>query len=75
MVELPGILEQYHNPGQGIQSRLKNVSLVFGRIRDSGLLFKPEKCTFFQDKVKYLQHIVSRHGVSLDQLKVEKVNK
>ena len=34
----------------------------------------PKKCAFFQEKVKYIGHIVSRDGIEPDPAKVEKVN-
>ena len=37
------------------------------------LAFKATKCAFFQDRVNYLGNVVSRNGVSVDQLKVNKV--
>ena len=59
--------------GKDFKSHLENLSLVLQRIKDAGLRLKTTKCAFFQDRVNYLGHVVSRDGVSVDQLKVNKV--
>ena len=59
--------------GKNFKSHLENLSLVLQRIKDAGLRLKATKCAFFQDRVNYLGHVVSRDGVSVDQLKVNKV--
>ena len=35
-------------------------------LRDAGLRLKPFKCSFFQQEVKYLGHVISRTGISTD---------
>ena len=59
--------------GKDFKSHLENLSLVLQRIKDAGLRLNTTKCAFFQDRVNYLGHVVSRDGVSVDQLKVNKV--
>ena len=59
--------------GKDFKNHLENLSLVLQRIKDAGLRLKATKCAFFQDRVNYLGHVVSRDGVSVDQLKVNKV--
>ena len=59
--------------GKNFNDHLTNIQSVFQRIRDAGLKLKPTKCMFFQEKVDYLGHVVSRSGVSVDPTKVEKV--
>ena len=59
--------------GKDFQSHLENLSLVLQRIKDAGLRLKATECAFFQDRVNYLGHVVARNGVSVDQLKVNKV--
>lgn len=43
---------------------------VLQRLRENGLKLSPEKCKFFQSRVRYLGHIVSRDGVETDPEKV-----
>ena len=59
--------------GKDFKSHLENLSFVLQRIKDAGLQLKATKCAFFQDRVNYLGHVVSRDGVSVDQLKVNKM--
>jgi len=46
---------------------------VFERLRGAGLKLKPFKCAFLQPEVKYLGHIVGRHGVATDPEKVRAI--
>ncbi|PVD35568.1 hypothetical protein C0Q70_02531 [Pomacea canaliculata] len=52
---------------------LERVERVLDRLRDCGLKLNPKKCTFAQDRVKYVGHIVSAAGVETDPEKCEKV--
>ncbi|KRZ71102.1 Retrovirus-related Pol polyprotein from transposon 17.6 [Trichinella papuae] len=42
---------------------LENFDEVFSRLQGAGLKIKPTKCQLFQEKVKYLGHVVARDGV------------
>lgn len=44
---------------------------VLNRLKEYGLKLSLEKCKFFQTSVRYLGHIVSRHGVKTDPQKIE----
>ena len=46
---------------------------VFQRLRERNLKLKHSKCTFMCDRVKYLGHIISSDGVSLDPEKVRAI--
>ena len=59
--------------GKTFDEHLHNLSAVFKRIEEASLKLKPGKCLFFQEKVQYLGHIVSREGITPDADKVEKV--
>ena len=59
--------------GRTFDEHLSNLREVFQRVRDAGLKLKPAKCAFFQEKVFYLGHEVSRKGVATDPTKVDRV--
>ena len=59
--------------GKTFDEHLHNLSAVYKRIEGAGLKLKPAKCLFFQEKVQYLGHIVSREGITPDSDRVEKV--
>ena len=59
--------------GRTFDEHLRNLRTVFERLRESGLRLKPSKCFFFQHKVQYLGHVISREGVATDPSKTEKV--
>lgn len=48
---------------------------IFSRFHEANLMFKPQKCFFFCTSVKYLGHIVTRHGVSPDPSKLAAVHR
>ena len=52
--------------GKNFEDHLYNLELVFDRIKEAGLKVKPTKCSFFKEQVKYLGHIVSKHGIATD---------
>ena len=59
--------------GKNFNDHLQNIHLVFQRIRNAGLKLQPPKCKFFQKEVTYLGHIVTHDGISVDPIKVDKV--
>ena len=56
--------------GKSFDEALKNLTLVFERLRQAGLRLKPSKCSLFQSSVKFLGHMVSSEGVSCDPDKI-----
>ena len=59
--------------GKNFEDHLYNLELVFDRIKEAGLKVQPTKCSFFKEQVKYLGHIVSKHGIATDPDKTTKV--
>ena len=53
-------------------SRLRE---VFQRFHNANLKINPAKCSFFQTKVQFLGHIVSKDGLQVDPEKVDVVKK
>jgi len=60
--------------GTDFETTLKNLSMVFDRLRDAGLKLKVKKCHLFQKQVAFLGHVVSGDGISCDPGKVEDVS-
>ena len=56
-------------------AHIDHLGQVFDRLRKAGLKLKPAKCHFAARKVKYLGHIFSKHGVSVDESKTEIIRK
>jgi hypothetical protein len=50
-----------------------NLRRVFQRFREARLKFNPEKCPLLQKEVRYLGHIISPEGISIDPEKLEAV--
>ena len=57
------------------ESHLKHLRAVFERIADAGLKMKPSKCSFGQERVDYLGHVVSSEGVRVQSQKVAAVQR
>ena len=60
--------------GRDFDDHLTNLQYVLERLQEAGLKLQPEKCHFCKDEVSYLGHIISRHGVSTDPSKTNKVS-
>ena len=59
--------------GRTFEEHFRNLGSVLQHLHESGLKLKPSKCSFFQQEVQYLGHIISREGVATDPAKIEKV--
>jgi len=46
---------------------------VFARLQQYGLKLKQVKCSFFQEQVKYLGHVISAKGIETDPEKIEAI--
>ena len=55
------------------EEHLKRLDTVLGRIASAGLTLKPSKCQWLKKSVKFLGHIVSDKGVTVDPAKVQSV--
>lgn len=55
------------------ESHLTRLGDVLDRIAAQGLKVAPKKCSFFQNKVSFLGHIVSHEGIAADPEKIESV--
>ena len=56
---------------QTFEEHVEWLEKVFQRLIDAGLKLSPAKCHLFQDKLKYLGHIVSADGISTDPAKIQ----
>ena len=60
-------------PGQTFNEHLKNLSMVFDRLREAGLKLHPKKCAFCQQQVTFVGHVISEKGIATDENKTKKV--
>ena len=47
---------------------------VFERLRSAGLTINPVKCQFFQEKLEYLGHTISKSGILPNNAKIEAIS-
>ena len=55
------------------EEHIKRLQQVFQRFREANLKINPTKCAFFQTKVQFLGHVISRNGLEADPGKVKAV--
>ena len=55
------------------EEHVERLLQVFSRVREAGLKLSPKKCALFRDRVKYVGHVVSEHGVETDPEKIDKI--
>jgi transposase InsO family protein len=56
------------------QEHLVRLEAVFQRLKEAGLKLKPSKCKFLQKSIKYLGHVASEEGISVDPEKTQVVH-
>ena len=59
--------------GSTPEMHLRNLRIVFGRLRESHLALNPDKCCFLQKKLENLGHKVTPEGIKPLERNVEKV--
>nr|WPV71156.1 MAG: replicase [Ips erranti-like virus 3] len=59
--------------GKTFEEHLQNVEEIFKKFRGANLKLNPKKCSFFQEEVEYLGHVISSKGVKTDPKKTEAV--
>ena len=55
------------------ETHVERLRQVFQALSDSNLKLKPSKCSFKQETILFLGHIISNEGIRPDPSKVEKV--
>jgi len=51
----------------------ERLQAVFEKLETFGLKLKPSKCSFFQNSVKYLGHVISADGIATDPDKINAI--
>ena len=55
------------------EEHLIHLRQVMERLDRAGLRLKPKKCNFVRERVEYLGHVISKHGIEVDPAKIEAV--
>ena len=55
------------------EQHLERLDIVLTRLQQCNLKLSADKCYFFQERVKFLGHIVSKDGIETDPDKIEKI--
>jgi hypothetical protein len=54
---------------KSLEEHKEHIRIVFQTLLDNNLYIKFSKCTFAQQQISYLGHIISNHGVATDPTK------
>lgn len=78
LLGIPGVvnlLDDIVVTGKNDEDHIRNLEEVLRRLADAGLKLKKEKCSFFQDNINYLGHVVSKDGLTKSKERIEAVVK
>ena len=53
------------------EDHLSHLQAVITRLSDAGLILKPSKCHFIQQKMEYLGYLITPQGIPLTQLELK----
>ena len=56
-----------------VEEHIDQLEKVFGKLRHEGLRLELSKCKFFQERVHYLGHDVSKDGIATEEDKLRAV--
>ena len=56
-----------------LENNIERLDEVFTCMKQAGLKCKPSKCEILRDSIKYLGHLVDKHGIRPDPEVVEAV--
>ena len=58
---------------KSFETHIVKLKVVLERLRKAGLKLSPKKCSLLRRQVRYLGHILSQHGVTVDGEKIQVV--
>ena len=70
---LPPYYDDVNVKGRTFETHLKNARRVLQRIKECGFTLNALKCSLFQNRVKYLGHIVENGTVVMDPERISKI--
>ena len=59
--------------GKSFEEILSNLEKIFHHLKKANLKINPQKCVFFNKKIKYLGHIISAESIATDPEKISVV--
>lgn len=59
--------------GETFEECKKNLEIVFERLSKFNVKIRTEKCKFFQNKVEYLGHVITEHGIAPKKNKMQAI--
>ncbi|KAL5009348.1 hypothetical protein ScPMuIL_014929, partial [Solemya velum] len=59
---------------KGFDQHLEHLEQLFQKLLEANLTMKPSKCTFAAKEVKFLGHIISKHGIAANPAKTSAIS-
>ncbi|XP_055589032.1 uncharacterized protein LOC129741335 [Uranotaenia lowii] len=75
LVHTSGYLDDVVVGGINDEDHRKNLRAVFQRFEEFGFTIRAEKCSFGKSQIRYLGHLLDRHGLRPDPAKIETILK
>ncbi|XP_055604664.1 uncharacterized protein K02A2.6-like [Uranotaenia lowii] len=75
LVHTSGYLDDVVVGGINDEDHRKNLRAVFQRFEEFGFTIRAEKCSFGKSQIRYLGHLLDRHGLRPDPTKIETILK
>ena len=72
---LPGVVCYLDDIIVNGKDKSEHLEQVLSRTQEYGFRVRKEKCSFMQDSVEYLGHIVNKNGIQMSPKKVEAIVK
>ncbi|XP_055543397.1 uncharacterized protein K02A2.6-like [Wyeomyia smithii] len=66
-----GYLDDVVVGGKNAAEHQRNLHAVLQRLEEFGFTIRPEKCSFGQQQIRYLGHLLDRHGLRPDPAKIQ----
>ena len=68
-------LDDLASGGKDFDTMYSNLEKIFQRLKESGLILKPQKCRIFQTEMQFLGYKLSARGLTVDPEKTEAITK
>ena len=59
--------------GTTIEEHNQNLSIVFQRLQDTGLMLQLAKCEYLKPELEYLGHLITKDGIKSNSSKLEAI--
>ncbi len=70
---LPPFYDDVTIKSKGFREHLRNAKIILDDVRTANFTLNALKCSFFQQRIKYLGHIISEHSIEIDPDRIKAI--